>query len=139
VIASPRGKGRLEWNSIEKKGKEQNRRDRNSKPAWVRHESQARVKSFPFNRADVRKEMVEEKGLSEQVADQIGEDVGHSGTIREILEALKLDPKFSENGNVTAGPEDITLLASSYLEALGFDDESRLIVPLLEASITTLD
>jgi histidyl-tRNA synthetase len=72
--------------------------------------------------AEVKKEMVEQKGLSSDVADQIGEYVRHSGDIYEILQFLRSDPKLSADENVKAGLDDIDLLVS-YLEA--FDVGSK--------------
>jgi histidyl-tRNA synthetase len=39
--------------------------------------------------SEVKKEMVQEKGLSDEVADQIGELVRRSGDIYEVLQFLK--------------------------------------------------
>jgi len=72
--------------------------------------------------ADVKKEMVQEKGLPDEVADQIGEYVKHSGGIRDMLRFLKSDPTLGKNQDVEAGLGDIGLLAS-YLEALGVADK----------------
>lgn len=71
---------------------------------------------------DVRKEMVEEKGLPEEIADQIGEYVRRSGDIFEILEFLKSDPKLATNEGVKKGLDDMGLLAS-YLNALDVHDK----------------
>lgn len=67
---------------------------------------------------DVKKEMVQEKGLPEDVADRVGGYVKHNGTMREMLELLNADATLTANENVKAGLDDITLLVS-YLEALG--------------------
>jgi len=67
--------------------------------------------------ADVKKEMVQEKGLLDEVADLIGEYVRRSGDISEMLQFLKSDPGLSANENVKAGLDDMGLLVS-YLEAL---------------------
>lgn len=72
--------------------------------------------------ADVKKEMVEEKGLPEAVADRIGEYVKHKGTIRDVLELLKADTELTANEKLKAGLDDISLLVS-YLEALGVADK----------------
>lgn len=71
---------------------------------------------------DVKKEMVEEKGIPEGVADRVGSYVKNSGTIRNMLELLNADTTLTANENVKAGLADITLLAS-YLEALGVADK----------------
>ncbi|KAK3689419.1 histidyl-tRNA synthetase precursor [Podospora appendiculata] len=68
--------------------------------------------------ADVKKEMVEEKGLAEEVADQIGEYVQNKGTIAETMVYLKANEKLVANDDIKAGLEDMGLLAT-YLEALG--------------------
>ena len=66
---------------------------------------------------DVKKEMVEEKGLSEEVADRVGEYVRRSGDMREMLELLKSDRGLFADENVSAGLDDMILLVS-YLEAM---------------------
>ncbi|MCJ1308719.1 Cytoplasmic and mitochondrial histidine tRNA synthetase [Agyrium rufum] len=68
--------------------------------------------------ADVKKEMVEEKGLPEDVADRIGNYVKHSGSIEDMLKLLNEDTTFTANEKVKGGLNDIALL-SSYLDALG--------------------
>ena len=70
---------------------------------------------------DVKKEMVDEKGLLDSIADQIGEYVTRNGNISEILQFLKSDQSLSTNDNVKAGVDDITLLAS-YLEAYNISE-----------------
>ncbi|KJZ77835.1 Histidine--tRNA ligase [Hirsutella minnesotensis 3608] len=71
---------------------------------------------------DVKKEMVEEKGLAEDVADRIGQYVRHSGTVTEMVEFLKSNAELSANADIKAGIEDMTLLGS-YLQALGILDK----------------
>lgn len=66
--------------------------------------------------ADVKREMVDEKGLADEVADQIGEYVRRCGDIDEMLQFLKSDSRLVANENIKAGLDDMTLLAS-YLEA----------------------
>jgi histidyl-tRNA synthetase len=102
--------------------------------------------------AQVKKEMVEEKGLSEEVADRIGEYVRHSGSISKILQLLKSDAALSANGNVKAGIDDMGLLLS-YLEAFavankvsfdlslarGLDYYSGLIFEVINKSPSTND
>lgn len=70
---------------------------------------------------EVRKEMVEEKGLSEEVADRIWEFVRRRGG-RDVLEALRQDQRVMENQNLVAGLEDMDLLFG-YLEAFGVLDK----------------
>jgi histidyl-tRNA synthetase len=72
---------------------------------------------------DVRKEMVEEKGLAGDVADAVGRAVQRSGTLQETTAALKSDlASASEpNPDIKAGLEDMELLAA-YLKAYGVAD-----------------
>ncbi|KAM7207879.1 histidyl-tRNA synthetase [Naviculisporaceae sp. PSN 640] len=70
--------------------------------------------------ADVKKEMVEEKGLPEEVADQIGVYVQNKGTILEMVDYIKKDEKLVANDDIKAGLEDMTRLAS-YAGALRVD------------------
>lgn len=71
---------------------------------------------------DVKKEMVEEKGLSTEVADRIGEYVRYAGTITETLELLKSREELVANEQVKRGLDDMTLLAS-YTKAFGISDK----------------
>ncbi|KAK2616775.1 Cytoplasmic and mitochondrial histidine tRNA synthetase [Conoideocrella luteorostrata] len=71
---------------------------------------------------DVKKEMVEEKGLSAEVADRIGEYVRHAGTISETLSLLKSKAELVANEQIKRGLDDMTLLAS-YVEAFGISDK----------------
>ncbi|OAQ60780.1 histidyl-tRNA synthetase, mitochondrial precursor [Pochonia chlamydosporia 170] len=68
----------------------------------------------------VKKEMLE-KGLPEEVADQVGEYVRRSGNIFDMLDELKSNEKLTANGDVSAGIADMALLAS-YLKAFGIED-----------------
>ncbi|KAI8951632.1 histidyl-tRNA mitochondrial precursor [Xylaria longipes] len=65
---------------------------------------------------DVKKEMVEEKGLTEETADRIGKYVGLNGNLKKLLGLLRSDETLSKNEKVQAGLKDMSLLAS-YLEA----------------------
>ena len=68
----------------------------------------------------VRKEMVEEKGLQEEVADRIGEYVKlHGG--KELLEQLLADPKLTAVKDAKAGLEGMRLLLG-YCELYGVLD-----------------
>ncbi|KAH6606636.1 histidyl-trna synthetase [Trichoderma cornu-damae] len=67
--------------------------------------------------ADVRKEMTEEKGLAEDVADRIGEWVVLRGR-HDLLEKLRSDEKLWANESMKQGVEDVALLFE-YLEAFG--------------------
>lgn len=64
--------------------------------------------------ADVKKEMVGEKGLPEEVADKIGEWVVLKGG-KELLEKLQKDDSLSANESMKQGMADMELLFE-YLE-----------------------
>ncbi|PFH56345.1 hypothetical protein XA68_16697 [Ophiocordyceps unilateralis] len=66
---------------------------------------------------EVKKEMVDEKGLPEDVADRVGEYVRHSGTVAEVVELLSANEQLCANDDIKAGLNDMALLAS-YLKAL---------------------
>ncbi|KAK7394078.1 Cytoplasmic and mitochondrial histidine tRNA synthetase [Neonectria punicea] len=65
--------------------------------------------------AEVRKEMVSEKGLDEEVADRIGEWVILKGK-HDLLEKLRNNEKLAANESMKKGMDDIALLFG-YLEA----------------------
>ncbi|BFZ61999.1 Cytoplasmic and mitochondrial histidine tRNA synthetase [Saitoella coloradoensis] len=69
---------------------------------------------------DVKKEMVQEKGLDEAVADRIGEYVQLKGG-RDLLEKLQADEKLQANKSGAAGTADMALLMD-YLEAFDILD-----------------
>ncbi|KAK4173583.1 putative mitochondrial histidyl-tRNA synthetase precursor [Triangularia setosa] len=64
---------------------------------------------------DVRKEMVEEKGLAPEVADKIGKYVVLKGK-RELLEQLQKDEELAANASMQQGFADLDLLFT-YLDA----------------------
>lgn len=66
----------------------------------------------------VKEEMVKEKNQPEEVADRIGEFVKHSGTVREVLEILRLQEVLAANKSAQEGMADMATLAD-YLEAFG--------------------
>ncbi|XP_029986543.1 histidine--tRNA ligase isoform X2 [Sphaeramia orbicularis] len=70
---------------------------------------------------DVKKEMVNEKGLSEQAADQIGEYVSMQGGM-DLAEHLLQDQKMSQSKQACAGLSDIKLLFS-YLQLFQVTDK----------------
>lgn len=70
---------------------------------------------------EVKKEM-QEKGLSDEVADQVGDYVRCSGNIFDMLADLKSNEKLTANEEVSAGIADMSLLAS-YLRAFGIDQQ----------------
>jgi histidyl-tRNA synthetase len=67
--------------------------------------------------ADVKKEMVEEKGLPEAVADRIEKYVKLNGSV-EICDVLTADPAFAANKRGMEGVADMRLLFK-YLELFG--------------------
>ncbi|KRK06943.1 histidine--tRNA ligase, cytoplasmic isoform X1 [Drosophila yakuba] len=69
--------------------------------------------------ADVRKEMVEEKGLDEAAADRIGEYVRLSGGA-ELVEQLLVDEKLKAVPNAVKGLEGMKLLLK-YCSIFGLD------------------
>jgi len=71
---------------------------------------------------DVRKEMVDEKGLNGDTADQIGEYVRLSGG-KELVEQLLADPKLKAVPNAVKGLEGMQLLLN-YCSLFGL--ESRI-------------
>jgi len=70
---------------------------------------------------EVRKEMVEEKGLSEEVADRIWELVQKKGG-RDVLQYLQGEENLKANVSMAKGMEDMDLLFE-YLEAFGILDK----------------
>jgi histidyl-tRNA synthetase len=70
--------------------------------------------------SDVKKAMIEEKGVEEDVADRIGAFVQHHGSITEILKYLKSDEKLLANEDIKAGYDEMSLL-ETYLKALDAD------------------
>jgi histidyl-tRNA synthetase len=71
--------------------------------------------------ADVRKEMVNEKGLDAEVADRIEKYVMNKGS-RELLDTLLKDETLNANATAKAGLEDMALMMD-YLEAFGVLDK----------------
>lgn len=69
--------------------------------------------------ADVRKEMVDEKGLNGDTADSIGEYVRLSGGI-ELVEQLLADPKLKAVPNAVKGLEGMKLLLN-YCKLFGLE------------------
>ncbi|KAM4586780.1 histidine--tRNA ligase isoform 1-T1 [Fundulus diaphanus] len=70
---------------------------------------------------EVKKEMVNEKGLSEEAADQIGEYVSQHGGM-DLAERLLLDPRMAQSKQACAGLSDIKLLFS-YLQLFQVTDK----------------
>lgn len=70
--------------------------------------------------ADVKKEMTQEKGLPEDVADRIGEWVVLKGK-KDILEKLRADEKIMANETMKQGIADFDVLFT-YLEAFNVLD-----------------
>ena len=71
--------------------------------------------------ADVKKEMVEEKGLQEEVAERIWDFVQRKGG-RDVLQQLQGQVELRENANMVKGMEELDLLFA-YLEAFGVLDK----------------
>ncbi|KAJ5898971.1 Histidine-tRNA ligase/ATP phosphoribosyltransferase regulatory subunit [Penicillium taxi] len=71
--------------------------------------------------ADVRKEMVDEKGLDGAIADRIETYVMNKGS-RELLEKLLKDEALAANESAVAGLQDMSLMMD-YLEAFGALDK----------------
>ena len=69
---------------------------------------------------EVKKEMVEEKGLNDEIADRIWEFVQKKGG-RNLLGELRNDKRVTGNESLLAGLEDMELLFE-YLEAFGVLD-----------------
>lgn len=65
--------------------------------------------------AEVKKEMTEEKGLAEVVADKIGEYVVLKGQ-KDLLSKLQVDAELSKNASMVAGMAEMELLFT-YLES----------------------
>lgn len=72
----------------------------------------------------VRKEMTEEKGLDEEVADRIGEYVVQKGG-RDLLQKLQKDEKLMANESAKAGITDMDLLFT-YLQSFDVLDRISL-------------
>jgi len=70
---------------------------------------------------EVKKEMVEDKGLAEASADQIGEFVRNSGSIQDMIAYLRSNQNLLANDDIQAGLADMELL-DTYLQALGAGD-----------------
>ncbi|GAB5586326.1 Cytoplasmic and mitochondrial histidine tRNA synthetase [Umbelopsis nana] len=70
---------------------------------------------------EVRKEMVEEKGLAPESADQIGEYVKLKGG-KDLIDELHKNEKLTQNASASKGLGDMKLLYT-YLEALQIDQK----------------
>ncbi|KAI4088208.1 MAG: hypothetical protein LQ344_006230 [Seirophora lacunosa] len=70
---------------------------------------------------EVKKEMVEEKGLHEEVADKIWEFVQRKGG-KEVLDGLRAHEELQANGSMKKGMDDMALLFE-YLESFGILDK----------------
>lgn len=64
----------------------------------------------------VKKEMVVEKGQSEEVADRIGDFVKLNGSIRDVLQILQSNDLLKENESAQKGIEEMSILAD-YVDA----------------------
>lgn len=72
--------------------------------------------------SDIRKEMVDEKGISPEAADQIGEYVMLRGGM-ELVERLKADPKLMAVKDAQEGVEGMALMLR-YCELFGVQDKA---------------
>ncbi|OAR02757.1 hypothetical protein LLEC1_07595, partial [Akanthomyces lecanii] len=70
----------------------------------------------------VKREMVVEKGVTEEVADRIGKYVQQRGDIGAMLELLATKDEFASNEDIQAGIKDMRLLMS-YLQAVDVSDK----------------
>ncbi|KAF3837784.1 hypothetical protein F7725_009552 [Dissostichus mawsoni] len=95
---------------------------RRDNPAMTRGRYREFYQCMPWK--EVRKEMVSEKGLSEEVADQIGEYVSLQGGM-ELAERLLQDQKMSQSKQACAGLTDIKLLFS-YLQLFQVTDKAQI-------------
>ena len=68
----------------------------------------------------VKKEMVVEKGQTEETADKIGEYVKLNGSLREVYDALTMDATISANEKAAEGLKEMESLMI-YTEAFGID------------------
>lgn len=91
-------------------------------PEKIRMTSSAVDKLDKAPWSEVKQEMVEVKGIPEEVADRIGGYVQQAGPIAEMLEKLKADETLAANAEVQAGINDLSLL-STYLQAMGAADK----------------
>jgi histidyl-tRNA synthetase len=87
----------------------------------IRSISSAVDKLDKMSWSEVRKEMVDEKGLEADVADKIEEFVTLKGG-RDLLEKLKVDERLMGNAKAKAGIEDMAQLMD-YLEAFDVLDK----------------
>lgn len=71
--------------------------------------------------AEVKKEMVDEKGLPEDVADRVGKYVQQKGSMLDMLEILKSDKSLQANEALQSGIKEMGLLMT-YLQAMDVVD-----------------
>ncbi|ROW09313.1 hypothetical protein VPNG_05809 [Cytospora leucostoma] len=71
---------------------------------------------------EVRREMIEKKGLEDGVADEIGGFVRNRGDMRKMLTFLRSNSRLMENHDSQSGVEELNLLVS-YLEAYDIADK----------------
>lgn len=91
-------------------------------PEKIRTISSAVDKLEKMSWTDVKKEMVEEKGIAEDVADRIGAYVQRRGFLNEILQILTSDETLEANEGLQAGIQSMKLL-TTYLEAMDVADK----------------
>jgi histidyl-tRNA synthetase len=71
---------------------------------------------------EVKKEMVEDKGLAEDVADRVGQYVRRRGTMNDMLDALTAEEEVMANVDIQEGIKDMRLLML-YLDAMDVLDK----------------
>ncbi|KAK3937474.1 cytoplasmic and mitochondrial histidine tRNA synthetase [Diplogelasinospora grovesii] len=70
---------------------------------------------------EVKKEMLE-KGLTEEIADQIGKFTKHNGSLEKIIDILRNDEKALKNDKVKQGLDDMEKLVA-YTQEFGISDK----------------
>ena len=79
----------------------------------------SRLSQSPWS--EVKREMTEEKGLDEAVADKIGEYVKHKGS-RDLLDRLRADETLIANKSAKLGLDEMAILFD-YLDAYGITNK----------------
>jgi len=69
---------------------------------------------------DVRAEMIDEKGVSPEIADAIGTHIQLSGKPTDVIATLKAKEDFMSNSNARSGLESVELMFK-YCELMGID------------------
>lgn len=72
---------------------------------------------------EVRNEMINEKGLSPEIADKIGKKIQVSGKPNDVIAQLKSDTDFMSNPTTKQGLESMELLFK-YCQLMGVEESS---------------